>query len=49
MWRMFAWRNADVKSRHQSPFATAGPNRTQFAKSVPPGVLIPAPCATVIR
>src|SRR6476660_10019953 len=36
-------------SRHQSPFATAGPKRTHFAKSFPPGLLIPEPCATVMR
>ena len=27
MWRRFAWRNVLVISRHQSPFATDGPNR----------------------
>ena len=31
MWSRFACRNALVISRHQSPFATAGPNSTHFA------------------
>ena len=49
MWMMFACRNAAVMSRHQSPFATAGPYSTHFENNEPPGVLIPAPCATVMR
>ena len=48
MWIRLAWRNELVIRRHQSPFATAGPNRTHFANSEPPGELIPAPCAAVI-
>ena len=37
MWIRLACRNALVISRHQSPFATAGPKSAHLAKSVPSG------------
>ncbi len=44
---MFACRNADVISRHQSPLATSWPKSSPFTKTFPPGSLIPEPWTTV--
>ena len=49
MWIRFACRNALVNSRHQSPFATAGPKSSQLTKSFPPGAFSPLPWKAVIR
>src|SRR5262245_1613771 len=50
MWRIDAWRNIAVTSRHQSPWAAHGPQRTRLTYNDPPGERkLPPPLATVSR